>query len=231
MWACSGEADALPASGVQQALSITASEPFDLTATFAFFEAIQNSARLLDMLRSLANAPHQLEAALDGSLHERGSAHASACGVRNDTGIPLQCWLSTPVHPEAKEPGTATTTLVFHVCHYMLPHSDEASHISREHCTGLGHGVVVNSGQHKKILVAQRDLTKIVSTHVYHPGEEGIVLLEPGGQATLSLPSVVSPSCQSQLASCPELFFEEDQAATLAASGSLAALQKAISGR
>lgn len=64
-----------------------------------------------------------------------------------------------------------------------------------------------------------------------YAGEEGIVMLEPGGHATLALPSVVSPSCQSQLASCPELFFEEDQVSTLAASGSLAALQKAINGR
>lgn len=57
------------------------------------------------------------------------------------------------------------------------------------------------------------------------------MLLEPGSHAALSLPSVVSPSCRSQLASCPELFFEENQASTLAASGSLAALQKAINGK
>lgn len=106
MWACRDEGDAVPASDVQQALSITASEPLDLTATFTLIDAIHKSVILLDRLRSLANAPHQLEAALNSSLHERGSAHPSACWVQNDTGIPVQCWLSTPVQSQAKEPGT-----------------------------------------------------------------------------------------------------------------------------
>lgn len=64
-----------------------------------------------------------------------------------------------------------------------------------------------------------------------HSGDEDIMMLEPGSSATVPLQSIVSASCQSQLASCPELFFDTDPVSAMTVSGSMAALQKAINGR
>ena len=64
-----------------------------------------------------------------------------------------------------------------------------------------------------------------------HTGDDGLVMLESGSSATLSLHSVVSASCRSQLASCPELFFDVQPVPPLAVSTSMGALQKVINDR
>ena len=101
---CRNESDAIEAP-VQQSISVSAKEVLDLTATFTLAEAIQKSMRLLEALRSVANAPQQLEAVLEGSLHERGWGHASVCWLQNETGLSAQCWLDPTLQPSSKKPG------------------------------------------------------------------------------------------------------------------------------
>ncbi len=58
------------------------------------------------------------------------------------------------------------------------------------------------------------------------------MMVESGASAALSLHSVVSASCRSQLASCPEQFFDEQPpSSALAASASMGALQKVTNPR